>query len=160
MAGWGSFDPVLAGRSRTRATKCVPLAKLWSVQNRCISQNLWNWACPHNSLLPIAAWASSILKILGDTFILGTAMLAIFFWNEGQLRHPYFGLKPLYPPLPHIFWTTWTWGFTRYHLKFTIPIKTWSKSIEWSVFRGIFSHFWAREPNLYSKFSDFDFLSV
>ena len=29
----------------------------------------------------------------------------------------------LYPPLPHIFWTAWTWGFTRRHLKYTIPIQ-------------------------------------
>ena len=29
-----------------------------------------------------------------------------------------------YPPLPHIFWTAWTWGFTRrWHLKYTIHIQ-------------------------------------
>ena len=32
-------------------------------------------------------------------------------------------LKTPYPPLPYIFWTVWTWGFTRYHLKYTIPIQ-------------------------------------
>ena len=30
-------------------------------------------------------------------------------------------LNTRYPPLPYIFWTLWTWGFTRYHLTYTIP---------------------------------------
>ena len=32
-------------------------------------------------------------------------------------------LKTPYPPLPYIFWTVWTWGFTRWHPKYTIPIQ-------------------------------------
>ena len=32
-------------------------------------------------------------------------------------------LQTLYPPLPYIFWTVWTWGFTRWHPKYTIPIQ-------------------------------------
>ena len=35
--------------------------------------------------------------------------------NFGQ---PYLGLKTPYHPLPYIFWTPCTWGFTRYHLTY------------------------------------------
>ena len=35
--------------------------------------------------------------------------------NEGQLRLPVTG-----PHLSYILWTLWTWGFTSYHLMFTI----------------------------------------
>ena len=47
-------------------------------------------------------------------------------------------LNTPYPPLPYIFWTAWTWGFTRYHPKYTIPIQKIEQiAIEWSFF-GLF----------------------
>ena len=50
-------------------------------------------------------------------------------------------LNTLYPPLPYIFWTSWTWGFTRYHLKYTIPIKKIWANRDW-VIVFFFSKFW------------------
>ena len=47
-------------------------------------------------------------------------------------------LKTPYPPFPYIFWTLWTWGFTRYHLMYTIPIKNWANHDEATSFLGYF----------------------
>ena len=47
-------------------------------------------------------------------------------------------LKTPYPPLPYIFWTVWTWGFTRYHLLYTIPFQKLSKSRLSDRFLGYF----------------------
>ena len=70
-------------------------------------------------------------------------------------------LKTPYPPLPNIFWTLWTWGFTRYHLMYSIPIEKIEQiAIELSVFWAFFGDFWGREPDLHSEFSDFQNLSV
>ena len=48
----------------------------------------------------------------------------------------------LYPLLPYIFWTLWTWGFIKCHIKYNImlniPIKKIEQiAIEWLVF-GLF----------------------
>ena len=48
--------------------------------------------------------------------------------NEGQLRP---AVKTPYTPFPYKFWAVWTWGFTTYHKKYTIPIK--KNAIEWSL---------------------------
>ena len=70
-------------------------------------------------------------------------------------------LNTPYPPLPYIFWTLWTWGFTRYHLTYTIPVKKIEQiAIEWSAFWATFDDFWGREPRLYSEICDFQNLSV
>ena len=69
--------------------------------------------------------------------------------------------KTLNPPLPYIFWSVWTWGFTRWHPKYTIPIQKFEYiAIEWSIFWAFFGDFWGREPDLHSEFSDFQNLSV
>ena len=47
-----------------------------------------------------------------------------------------------------MFWIVWTWGFTRYRLKYTILIK---KSEEIATEWSFFVEFWAREPNLHSN---------
>ena len=36
--------------------------------------------------------------------------------NEGQLLPQNSALNIPYPPLQYIFWTAWTWGFTRYQV--------------------------------------------
>ena len=71
--------------------KSVEGKKMWSVskkrrcQRKCISHNFQNWACPLKSLFPVGygkkwlKWASSIFKILGDTFFLHPNFHFIFF---------------------------------------------------------------------------------
>ena len=89
-----SFDPALVVRSRLRATKCVPLAKLWGVKKKPHSHNFRNWACPLKSLLPIVygkkwfKFASSILKTLGVGFICNTANMLLFSENRVNFSRP------------------------------------------------------------------------
>ena len=83
------FDPVLVARSWVSATKWGPLAKLWGVQKKCISQNLRIWASKFKSLGAIdygTKWftfGSSNLKILGDTFFFNTANYLLIFRKIG-----------------------------------------------------------------------------
>ena len=57
-----------------------------------------------------------------------------------QINRRNLAWNTLYPPLPHIFWTAWTWGFIRRHLKYTIPIQKLSKSRLSDTF---FVNFWS-----------------
>ena len=50
-------------------------------------------------------------------------------------------LKTPYSPLPYIFWILWTWGITRYHLIYTIPVKKKLSQSRWSD--PIFGLVWA-----------------
>ena len=47
-------------------------------------------------------------------------------------------LNTRYPPLPYIFWTLWTWGFTRYHLMYTTPIQKIEEIAMMLLFFGLF----------------------
>ena len=70
-------------------------------------------------------------------------------------------LQALYSPWPYIFWTLWTWGITRYHPICAIPMQKMEQTaIKQPYFWVIFGDFWAREPRLYGKISDFQNLSV
>ena len=64
-------------------------------------------------------------------------------------------LKTPYPPLPYIIWTLWTWGFTRYHVLYTIPFsKNWANR-DWVIhFLGYFGWF-LRSGRRFSKFECF-----
>ena len=47
--------------------------------------------------------------------------------------------KTSYPLLPYIFWTLWTWGFTKKHAKHTIPIQKILSKLRFSDrFLGVF----------------------
>ena len=60
------------------------------------------------------------IQLLNPQFLLLLLRMIICNHKKG-IKNAF--LNTLYPPLPHIFWTVWIWGFTRWHPKYTIPIQ-------------------------------------
>ena len=64
--------------------------------------------------------------------------VGVFLLNEGPpLAARNSASKTPFPLLAYIFWATWTWGLTRYHLIYAIPIykRIEQIAIKWYVFR-------------------------
>ena len=144
------LDPVLVTKSQVSATKCGPLAKLWAVKKS-----------------PLWEEVKCVVRPNFDNcgrvgLILMAKIRFIFFlkiWSTSAAHNS--AQNTLYTPLPYIIWTAWIWGFTRRHLRYTTPIqKNWVNCDSVIRFLAIVGHFWAREPNLHCKISDFDFFSV
>ena len=116
------FFRVLVAQSRLRATKCDLLAKIWGVAKKCISHNFQKRSCPlERTDLSGQALCRKLWKI---NFFCNTAIFTLFFfkWGSTSATSNSAENNP-YHPLPYIFWTVWTWGFTRWYPKHTIPIQ-------------------------------------
>ena len=89
------FRPLIPiARSRLRATKCDPVAKLWGVARNRYNHNVQNIGSTMNQRLLIGyeptliCCGSDILKIATVSLFCNTAIWSNFFGNEGQLRPP------------------------------------------------------------------------
>ena len=61
---------------------------------------------------------------------------------RGNFGRPYLGHRDSLPPLPHIFWTLWTWGFTG-------TPRIWAKSEPrnaWKQTSQVLGNFWSFSP--------------
>ena len=85
-----------------------------------------------------------------------------FFWKCGSTSAALnSALNILFSPLTYIFRAAETWGFTRYHLKYTIPNEKKLSKLRLSYpFFGLFLVISELGSRFYSEIGDFDFLSV
>ena len=98
---------------------------------------------------------------MGDTFFL--AAIVIFFRRGSTSAALNSALNILFSPLTYIFWTAFTWGFTRYHLKYTIPNEKRLSKLSLSYpFFGLFLVISELGSRFYSEIEigDFDFLGI
>ena len=159
------MDPVLVTWSWVSATKCGLLAKIWGVQKNKHGHNFQNIGSKMNQWLLIGyeptlnRLGSDILKIATVLVFLDTTNMH-FFRNEGQLRRPL--TWPLTPstPLYHTYSAPSRHEDSPVASKICHSHRKWVNR-DWVIrFWAIFGHFWGGEPNLHSKISEFNFLSV
>ena len=115
---WGHRPKTGSVTKNQRCCKKLTLLYFWS--DRFETNRTWSPS--------IGAHVLFVLKRSGKN-----KEMLIFHYTEFALRQisepgstsapPNSALKPPYTPSSYIFWPVWTWGFTTYHNKYTIPIK-------------------------------------